>query len=102
MFVWYLMFTLFLLACADNLILQASRPERWIMMALSIAGLLSGLTITAKKRRQELREKLSLYFIGFVAIMQALSMVANLYGRYNISKTFLKLFTALRIANKVA
>jgi len=88
-FVWYFMFTLFLLACADNLILQASRPERWIMMALSIAGLLSGLTITAKKRRQELREKLSLYFIGFVAIMQALSMVANLYGRYNISKTFL-------------
>ncbi|HEX5152975.1 MAG TPA: mechanosensitive ion channel domain-containing protein [Parafilimonas sp.] len=89
MFVWYLMFFLFLLACTDNLILQASRTERWIMTALSIAGLISGLTIIAKGRRQELREKLSLYFIGFVAIMQAVSIVANLYGRYNISKTFL-------------
>jgi len=89
MFVWYFMFTLFLLACADNLMLQASRPERWIMTGLSIAGLLSGLTITAKTRRQELREKLSLYFIGFVAIMQAVSIIANLYCLYNLSKTFL-------------
>jgi hypothetical protein len=89
MFVWYLMFILFLLACSDNLILQASRPERWLMTVLSIAGLLSGLTIIGKGRRQELRENLSIYIIGFVVIMQAASIVANLYGRYNVSKTFL-------------
>lgn len=89
MFAWYLMFILFLLACADNLILQASRPERWFMVALSTGGLLSGLTLIAKGRTQELKQKLTLYFIGFVVILEAVSIIANFYGRYNLSKTYL-------------
>jgi len=39
--------------------------------------------------RAELKEKLLIYFIGFGVIMQAASIVANTFGRYNISKTCL-------------
>jgi len=86
---WLTLFFLFLLACFDNLILQASRPERWLMLALSIVGILSGLIIMLNRRTMELREKLFIYFIGFVVIMQIASILNNSYGRYNLSKTCL-------------
>jgi small-conductance mechanosensitive channel len=89
MLAWLTLFFLFLLACFDNLILQASRPERWLMFALSIAGILSGLIIMLNRRTIELKEKLFIYFIGFVVIMQIASILNNSYGRYNLSKTCL-------------
>jgi potassium efflux system protein len=54
---------LFLLAGVDNLILQASRPERWGMLYLAITGFLSGLFILLKGPKNELRENMILYFI---------------------------------------
>jgi potassium-dependent mechanosensitive channel len=89
MFALCAMFILFLLTCFDDLILQASRPERWMMVALSIAGILSGSIVIITGPRTQLKEKLFLYFIGFVVILQIASIVTNTYGRYNLSKTCL-------------
>jgi small-conductance mechanosensitive channel len=89
MFALLTMFVLFLLACFDDLILQASRPERWIMLALSLAGILAGSIMILTGPRTQLREKLFMYFIGFVVILQIASIVTNVYGRYNLSKTCL-------------
>jgi small-conductance mechanosensitive channel len=86
---WLIMFALFLLACADNLILIASRTERWMMLTLAVAGAVSSLVILALGHREQLREKWIVYFIGFVAITEIISIVANIFGRYNLSKTFL-------------
>ncbi len=38
---WLTMSVLFLLACVNNLILQASRQERWWMLVLAVAGVVS-------------------------------------------------------------
>jgi small-conductance mechanosensitive channel len=89
MLAWLSLFFLFLLACFDNLILQASRPERWLMLALSIAGILCSSIVILGRRRTEFREKLLTYFTAFVAIMQVASILNNSYGRYNLSKTCL-------------
>ena len=89
MFAWLLMFVLFLVVCFDNLILQASRPERWMMLALSIAGIVACSTIILRGLRMELKEKTLYFFVGLAVIMQIASMVANLYGHYNLSKTSL-------------
>ena len=89
MFAWLSLFFLFLLACFDNVILQASRPERWLMVALSIAGILCSSIVILGRRRTESREKLLTYFTAFVAIMQVASILNNSYGRYNLSKTCL-------------
>jgi small-conductance mechanosensitive channel len=86
---WLSLLILFLLASADNLILQASRTERWIMLALSIAGMLCGLIISLTGRRQVPREKWIIYFIDFVVLMQLLALLANIFGRYNLSKNCL-------------
>jgi len=83
------MFALFLLACADNFILQTSRLERWLMFGLSVAGVIACVVILLKGRNKELKEKWIIYFIVLVGILECASAFLNFYGRYNISKTLL-------------
>ncbi|HEV8505902.1 MAG TPA: mechanosensitive ion channel protein, partial [Chitinophagaceae bacterium] len=83
---WLILFLLFLLACFDGMILQASRPERWMMLGLSLAGIICASMIILRGRGIEIKEKLFIYFIGFVALMQIASILNNSYGRYNLSK----------------
>jgi len=87
--VWLVSVVLFVLAAADNLILQASREERWFMLVLSAIGLLFGIAVTTTNRKAELREKWIVYAIGFMAILEGISMIANIFGRYNLAKTLL-------------
>jgi potassium-dependent mechanosensitive channel len=86
---WLILFFLFILACFDGLILQASRPERWLMLALSIAGIVSGVAIILRGRREEVKEKSFVYFVAFVVILQIASILNNSFGHYNLSKTCL-------------
>jgi len=81
-----ILFFLFLLACFDGMILQASRPERWMMLAVSLAGIVCGSAIILRGHRNEIKETALIYFIGFVVIMQIASILNNSYGRYNLSK----------------
>src|SRR6478735_4135323 len=91
MYSWLTLFFLFLLNCTDNMILQASRAERWIMLLLAVGGVAAGLIILLKGYKRELREQWILYFIALVVVMEFASAVLNIYGRYNLSKT---LFTS--------
>src|SRR4029078_2825370 len=84
---WLILFLLFLLACFHGMILQASRPERWMMLAVSLAGIVCGSAIILRGHRNEIKEPALIYFIGFVVIMQIASILNNSYGRYNLSKT---------------
>jgi small-conductance mechanosensitive channel len=86
---WLSMVALGLLSGADNLILQVSEQERWWVLALAIAGVVAGLTILLGGHRDQLREKAILYFIGFVVVFESLSILANMYGRYNLAKTLM-------------
>ncbi|RZM21460.1 MAG: mechanosensitive ion channel protein, partial [Pedobacter sp.] len=87
--IWLIMVALFLITAFDNLILQASRSERWFMLITSIIGTIFGTVVILKGRKEELREKLILIAIGFMAVLEFASTVANIYGRYNLSKTLL-------------
>ncbi|WP_158618157.1 mechanosensitive ion channel family protein [Chitinophaga lutea] len=86
---WIVMITLFVLAGADNFILQASRTERYFMLALQLAGILYTGYILSSKHRHDLREKNILYFIAFVCAMESVALAFNVYGRHNLSKTFM-------------
>lgn len=87
--VWLLMVGFFLIASFDNLILQASHNERWFMLFISLIGALSGLMIIIYGRRQELREQLILIAIKLMVIIEFCAVLANLFGRYNLSKALL-------------
>ncbi|MFW0718299.1 mechanosensitive ion channel domain-containing protein [Pedobacter sp. N23S346] len=87
--VWILMVSLFFFSAADNLILQASRIERWLMLALSVTGSVAGAIILLKGKKEELREKLILIAIGLMIFLEIASVFTNIYGRYNLSKALL-------------
>ena len=86
---WTILFFFFVLACADNLVLQASRTERWFIFFLSLAGLVHGTAALVRGRKNELKEKRVIYFVGFVVLLEFVAFVANIFGRYNLSKTFM-------------
>lgn len=85
---WLTFVLFFILASLDNFILQASRTERWFMFFLSIAGIIYGGYILKSDKKNELRERKILYFIAFVVILQIASVLANAFGRFNLSKTY--------------
>jgi potassium efflux system protein len=87
--VWLIMVVLFLITALDNLVLQASRSERWFMLIVSILGSVSGIIVMLKGKREELRERLILIAISFMIVLEFGSTLANIFGRYNLSKTLL-------------
>ena len=89
MYIWLVFLLLFLLASADNLILEASVPERLGILALSILGVIAGILVLLSSSKIELKEKWVLYFIGLVVVLEGASIFANFYGRYNLSKSLM-------------
>lgn len=87
--VWMTLLVLFVLACADNVILQASRIERWLMLLLALAGFLTGLIALIKGHKNELREQWIVYAIGLLTALELAAVIANVFGRFNFSKTLL-------------
>ena len=86
---WVILLLMFFPAVFDNIILQASRAERYGMLLLSLTAVIVGVVFLLSPRRKELKEKGILIFIAFVVLMELISAVANLYGRFNLSKSFL-------------
>lgn len=85
--VWLIMVLLFLIAAVGNLVLQASRIERWFMLITSISGVIVGIIVLLKGHREELREKWIIWSIAFMTFLELGSTLANVFGRYNLSKT---------------
>ncbi len=84
---WMTMIVVFLLASADNLILQSSRPERLGMLIVSTIGIAIGLLYLFGGHLHELRERYIVYFLQLMVVLELISLIANLYGRYNFSKS---------------
>jgi len=59
------------------------------MFFLSLAGIIHGTAALIRGRKNELKEKRVIYFVGFVVFLEFVAFVANIFGRYNLSKTFL-------------
>jgi len=76
-------------ASADNLLLQESHTERIFILILALVGLVAAVVFLIKGDRNKLKEKWIVYFIGFVILLEAASIVANISGRYNLSKTLM-------------
>ena len=85
--VWLTMVLLFLIAAVDNLILQSSRIERWLILVIALAGVLAGIVTLIKGRKHELKEKWITYAIGLMVLLELVAVIANVFGRYNFAKT---------------
>lgn len=88
-FVWLVFVVLFIIASVNNLVLQPSRIERWFMIILSGAGILFGSFVLLNGKKEDLKERMVLYFIGFMVLVELFAILTNVYGRYNLSKALL-------------
>jgi potassium-dependent mechanosensitive channel len=86
---WIIMITVFGLAGLLNFVLHPSPAERFSMYLLSTFGVIYGSAVLFGKNRIELREINIIYFIAFVVVAEAASIILNLAGRYNISKSLM-------------
>lgn len=86
---WIFSFLLFLLANLFNLILQASRTERYLMLAFSVLSIGGGWEFMRSRRRESLHDKRVIIFVWLFLLMEAGALVANIGGRYNLAKSLL-------------
>jgi len=88
--VWLSILTLFIFAGLDNLVLQPSRLERWLILVIAALACLVGLlALCHKKRRDEIKERWILFPIAFMVFLEFASIILNLFGRFNLSKVLL-------------
>ena len=86
---WVCTVVVFLVSGAVNMILLPSEQERYLLMGISLIGILFlGFTLI-KNKNQQLKERRIVYFIYFMGIFEVISLALNLAGRYNLSKSFL-------------
>lgn len=85
--VWLVMVLFFLLAAGDNLVLQASRVERWFMLFSSIFGAVVGVFALVKGNKEELKEKWITWSVALMVFLEVAAIIANMFGRYNLAKT---------------
>lgn len=85
--IWLLLVLVFLIAAMGNLVLQASRVERWYMLITAMAGVSVGLYSFLRGPQEELREKWISWSIAFMVVLEFASVLANTFGRYNLAKT---------------
>lgn len=86
---WTIIILFFVLASVDNLILQASRPERYIMLVLSLAGTSYAAFILTTSKTLDLKEKKIQYAIVFLMLLLFAAVLFNLSGRFNVAKTLM-------------
>jgi potassium efflux system protein len=86
---WIFTTLLFILAGIDNMILQASRPERYFMLLITIAGSIYITTLLISKKKSELKERKILYFITIFLLFEISASLLNLIGRFNMAKALM-------------
>jgi len=88
--VWLAVSILFTVSCVNNLILQASRAERWVLLTVSALAFAVGIiALFNKKRHTELKEQWILYPIGVLVVLVLATFLADIFGRYNLAKVLL-------------
>lgn len=86
---WLTITGLFLVVCLDNMLLQASTAERWLMCLFSGSGMLYALNVLRGNQLRTLRESYVIYAIRFFVVSEFFALIFNMIGRYNLSKTLM-------------
>ena len=86
---WLLLLFMFIATVLENSVLQASRPERWVILFLSISILTAAIFSFKRMKSAKGDNRFLLIFVVIVIVMESISIIANIFGRYNLAKTAL-------------
>lgn len=88
---WLYFVTSFIAVLLIDLQLKESGLERWIMMFISLVSIIVVVIILRKNILENENRKAKFYFLIFSLILLSGTIIANLTGRYNLSKIYLTL-----------
>jgi small-conductance mechanosensitive channel len=77
------------LAGIDNLLLQYSLVDKWLILLLALLGILLGIWGIRSVKKIETKEPRIRYFFYFLILCELAALVANLLGRWNLAKILL-------------
>ncbi len=90
---WFAAVLFFIVASAENFMLQASRPERRFMVVLQLSGVALIIYIFLKGHLKELKDKGMVYFIAFVLSAEIISFFLKLIWPVQ----FIQIITRIRL-----
>lgn len=85
---WTIGVLLFLFYGAINLMVTTAKAERWIFLLVTILSIWYGVEVRRTIKSSETKIKgIAEFIVRLFIILQAISIVANLSGRYSLAKT---------------
>ena len=88
-YVWLFYLLLLMVSLFLNFILIQSEAERWVILLMSIAGMVAG-AILIRRIRKKVPNQRSIYtLLVITTVFETIATLFNLYGNYNYSKGFM-------------
>ncbi|WP_139352647.1 mechanosensitive ion channel family protein [Algoriphagus sp. A40] len=86
---WIFTVLVFLISGGTNMLLLPTATERYLILGLSLFGILFLIFTILKNQTNQLKEKKILYFIYLMGLFEFISLMLNVTGRFNLAKSFL-------------
>jgi small-conductance mechanosensitive channel len=89
---WLYFISAFVATLLVELFLKEAQIERWVMMIIAVSGIFVALSIHRKNLLPVSNNKVKIIVLVITLILLAGSVIANLAGRYNLSKIYLAVY----------
>lgn len=86
---WLYLFTVFIFTLIINLMLKVTLIERWAMIFIAISGIVVTISVYRKKIVDVKNIRTRFIFLTLNLILLSGSVIANIFGRYNLSKVLI-------------
>ena len=86
---WLYLFTAFIFTLIIDLMLKVSLTERWIMIIVALSGIIVAISVYRKNVVLVKNKNLRFIFFAIILLLLSGAVVANLFGRYNLSKVLI-------------
>jgi small-conductance mechanosensitive channel len=86
-FFWIFFVTAFIAVLLIDLNLKESQAERWLMLVIALLGIAAGFRALKKNMIVKENRTIKLLLLAFSMLLMVVSVISNLFGRYNLSKT---------------
>jgi small-conductance mechanosensitive channel len=89
---WMYFISAFMATLLVELLLKEAQIERWVMLIIAISGILFALTLYRKNVFPVSKNKIKITILVLTLLLLSGSVIANLAGRYNLSKIYLAIY----------
>jgi len=84
--IWLSFGVLFLWACVENLVLESSSPERWVMLFASLAGISLSIYMLNVYRKGNMHIEYFRFFTYLFLAQEGIAVLCNIFGVYTFGR----------------